>query len=179
MEPRAELPRKLNLGAGERPREDALNVDLRGNPDLCWDLDEHPYPLPRDHFEHIFAFDVVEHLADVKAFMEEAHGLLCDGGVLEITTPHFSCSNSYTDPTHRHHLGFFSFDYFTEGHQWSFYSDVRFEIVERQIVFSAGRVNQLIARLARRRPQLYESRFAWIFPAWFLIFKLRALKPGS
>jgi len=176
MEHRADIPRKLNLGAGLRPRPDCLNVDLRGNPDLRWDLDEYPYPLPRDHFECIYATDVVEHLMSVQRFVEEAHALLRPDGVLEITTPHFSSSNSYTDPTHRHHLGYFSFDYFTEGHQWNFYSSARFEIVERVLVFSPGPLARLVQRLANRRPQLYENRIAWIFPAWFLIFKLRALK---
>jgi SAM-dependent methyltransferase len=176
MEDRADLPRKLNLGAGLRPRQDCWNVDLRGNPDLRWDLDQHPYPLPRDYFDYIFANDVVEHLASVQQFVEEAHAMLRPGGILEITTPHFSSAHSYTDPTHRHHLGYFSFDYFTDGHQWSFYSPARFEILERILVFNPGRVARWLARLANRRPQLYERRFAWIYPAWFLMFKLRAVK---
>jgi hypothetical protein len=32
-----------------------------------------------------------------------------------------------------------------------------------------------VSRLANRRPDLYEKRFAWLWPAWFLIFKLRKL----
>ncbi|HEV8238177.1 MAG TPA: methyltransferase domain-containing protein, partial [Thermoanaerobaculia bacterium] len=151
-------------------------VDLRGDPDLRWDLDRHPYPLPRGHFDYIYANDVVEHLADVQQFVEESHALLRPGGILEITTPHFSSANSYTDPTHRHHLGYFSFDYFTDGHQWSFYSSARFEIVERTLVFSSGALTRVVERLANRKPRLYENRFAWLFPAWFLIFKLRAVK---
>lgn len=170
-----ELPRRLNIGCGRDYRAGWLNVDLKGDPDLRWDLDRMPYPLPRGHFEHIAALDVVEHLQDVKAFVEEAHALLAPGGILEITTPHFSCANSYVDPTHRHHLSYFSFDYFTPGHQWSFYSRARFEIVERQIVFRSGFPARLVAAFARRNPELYEQRFAWMFPAWFLIFRLRAI----
>lgn len=30
--------------------------------------------------------------------------------------------------------------------------------------------------LARRQPEWYERRMAWIFPAWFLYFELEALK---
>jgi SAM-dependent methyltransferase len=179
MEDPAGLPRRLNLGCGVRPRPDCLNVDLRGQPDLVWDLDQHPYPLPRNHFDYIYAFDVVEHLSSIQQFVEEAHALLRDGGVLEITTPHFSSANSYTDPTHRHHLGYFSFDYFTDDHQWSFYSPARFEIVERFIAFPHGRLTGLVARMAARRPDLYEKRFAWMFPAWFLSFKLRAVKAAA
>lgn len=172
------LPRELNLGCGRNQRAGALNVDVResARPDLVWDLEKRPYPLPRNYFEHIWASDVVEHLADLQGFIEEVHALLAPGGTLEITTPHFSCSNSFTDPTHRHHLGYFSFDYFTDHSPWNFYSPVRFSIAARQIVFHPSRLNRLIAWAAHKRPDLYERRWAWIFPAWFLIFRLRAEK---
>jgi SAM-dependent methyltransferase len=175
------LPKGLNLGCGRQQRPDCWNVDVLAEvaPDLVWDLDRRPYPLPRNHFEQIWALDVVEHLASVKDFLEEVHELLAPGGTIEITTPHYSCANSFTDPTHRHHLGYFSLDYFTDGHQWNFYSTVRFEIVERILVFSNSPADRLLARFANRRPHLYERRLAWIFPAWFMIFKLRAVKDAS
>jgi SAM-dependent methyltransferase len=174
----SELPKCLNLGCGRRQRPDCLNVDVRSEvePDLVVDLDRRPYALPRNHFEQIYAFDVVEHLADLRAFMEEVHEILAPDGAIEITMPHFSCANSFTDPTHRHHLGYFSLDYFTAGHPLNFYSGARFAIVERILVFHGSRFDRLVARLANRHPELYEKRFAWIFPAWFLIFKLRAVK---
>jgi SAM-dependent methyltransferase len=172
------LPRRLNLGCGLKKLPDCLNVDLRPavDPDLAWDLEKRPYPLPRNHFEYIWALDVVEHLSNLQDFVEEAHALLAAGGILEITTPHFSSPNSYTDPTHRHHLGYFSFDYFTDASQWNFYSGVRFEIAERLLVFNNGWLDRRIANWANRHPELYERRFAWLWPAWFLIFKLRAVK---
>ncbi len=177
-----EVPLELNLGCGRKRRPGCLNVDVlpQVQPDLVMDLDRHPYPLPRDHFQHIYAHDVVEHLADIRSFMEEAHALLAPGGVLEITTPHFSSANSYTDPTHRFHLSYFSFDYFTAGHQWDFYSAARFRIVERFIAFhTGGPLARLMARFANRHPQTYERRFAWIYPAWFLQFKLSAVKVSA
>ena len=174
----ATLPHDLNLGCGLKRREGCLNVDrIAGvNPDLIWDLDRYPYPLPDSHFQRIFAGDVVEHLEKIPAFMTEAHRLLAQNGLLEITTPHFSCANSYTDPTHRHHLGYFSFDYFRPGNDLNFYTEARFEIAERQIVFHQNLVNRFVRRFANRHPGVYEQRFAWMFPAWFLIFRLRAIK---
>lgn len=173
-----DLPRRLNLGCGHKRREGWLNVDKLNTvaPDLLWDLDEYPYPLPENHFTDIHAGDIVEHLADIPRFMRQTHALLAAGGELEITTPHFSCANSFTDPTHRHHLGYFSFDYFTESGQLNFYTDVRFQLVQRSLVFHPGRVSRLTARLANRWPALYERRFTWIAPAWFLTFRLRAIK---
>jgi len=175
------LPKQLNLGCGRDRRPDCWNVDARSEvePDLVWDLDRRPYPLPRGHFERILALDVIEHLGSVRAFLEEAHELLAPGGTIEITTPHFSCANSFTDPTHRHHLGYFSMDYFTAGHPSSFYTAARFEITQRILVFYHAPWDRLLSRFANRRPALYERRLAWIFPAWFLMFKLRAVKEAT
>jgi SAM-dependent methyltransferase len=177
----SELPKGLNLGCGRRKLAGCLNVDVRAEvePDLVLDLDHRPYALPRNHFAQVYAHDVVEHLADVRAFMEEVHEILEPGGIIEITMPHFSCANSFTDPTHRHHLGYFSFDYFTADHPLNFYSAARFALVERLLVFHGSWFDRLVARCANRRPELYEKRFAWIFPAWFLIFKLRAVKGSA
>ena len=177
-----DVPRQLNLGCGRQKRANCLNVDLRPavTPDLVWNLNVRPYPLPRNHFERVYAGDVVEHLDDIPAFMEEVHALLAPGGVLEITTPHFSSPNSFTDPTHKHHFGYFSFDYFADdASPWSFYSPARFTIEERLIAFHNGVLDRLVARWANRRPAAYEQRFAWLYPAWFLIFRLRAVKAGG
>ena len=90
-----------------------------------------------------------------------------------------ACANSFTDPTHRHHLGYFSFDYFTDASQWSFYSGTRFEIAERLLVFQPGRVARFVGRWANRHPALYEQRWTWIFPAWFLAVQLEVVKESG
>ncbi len=174
----AAVPRELNLGCGLKRREACLNVDRAApvGPDLVWDLNRYPYPLPKSRFRRIYASDVVEHLENVPDFIGNAHRLLVPDGLLEITTPHFSCANSYTNLTHRHHLGYFSFDYFTTDNELNFYSDARFEIMERQIVFQQNLLNRFVRRLANRHQSTYEQQFAWTFPAWFMIFRLRAVK---
>lgn len=172
------LPRRLNLGCGRKRLEGHLNIDsVEGvGADLVWDLDRRPWPLPSNHFELLHAGDVIEHVEHIPEFMLEAHRVLVPGGMLQITTPHFSCANSYRDPTHRHHLSYFSFDDFTDHGELNFQVDVRFEIVDRLIAFYPKRVNRLIAYLANKYPERYEQRFAWMFPAWFLKFRLRAIK---
>jgi SAM-dependent methyltransferase len=177
----SDLPHRLNLGCGRQRRADCWNVDARAEvaPDLVWDLDRRPYPLPRGHFEHVYALDVVEHLASVRDFLEEVHEILAPGGIVELTTPHYSSANSFTDPTHRQHLGYFSFDYFTAEHSLSFYSVARFEVAERILVFPGTPLDRLVSRFANRHPAFYERRLAWIAPAWFLIVKLRAVKGAS
>ena len=155
------LPGRLNLGCGHDRRPDCLNVDKYADflPDLVWDLDRRPFPLPRDYFEHILARDVVEHVANIQDFLGEGH-----------------CANSFIDPTHRHHLGLFSFDFFEPDSNRRIPSPARFKVVERSLVFHQSLVNRVVLRLAMRFPEEYERRFAWLFPAWFMTFKLTAVK---
>jgi len=170
--------RVLNLGCGTNKRADTINVDIipAVRPDVVADLNRFPWPFKDESFDVIYAHDIVEHLQDVVRFMEECYRLLKHDGLLEITTPHFSCANAYTDPTHVHHFGFFSFDYFTNNSKYAFYSSARFRIENKLIAFHGSWLNAIIGRIANRWPEFYERRLCWIFPAWFLIIRLRAVK---
>ena len=170
--------RVLNLGCGEKQLPNAVNVDITSStaPDVVHNLNERPWPLPSEQFVEVLAHDVIEHLDDVVATMEEIHRVCRDGAIVRITLPHFSSANAFTDPTHRHYFGWFSFHYFTGEHQFSFYTDVRFRRRSSQIVFAPTLLNKLVWRLANRWPAAYEKRWAWIFPAWFLSFELEVVK---
>jgi SAM-dependent methyltransferase len=173
--------RRLNLGCGEKRLDDAVNLDLTSatSPDVVWDLHQTPWPFPDNRFDEVLAFDVIEHLSDVIAAMEEIHRVCRHGAKVRITVPHFSCSNAFTDPTHRHYFGYFSFDYFTGEHQFSFYTQRRFRSRRRNLIFAPSLVNKVVRRLASRYPAAYERRWAWSFPAWFLDFELEVVKPAS
>jgi SAM-dependent methyltransferase len=168
----------LNLGCGRKHRPGAVNLDrtAASAPDVVHDLDVRPWPFPDDRFQQVFAFDVVEHLADVVAAMEELHRICRNGASIEITVPHFSSGNAFTDPTHRHFFSRFSFDYFDSTHAFAFYSAARFRVVRATLIFHPGLVNRLVSRLANRYPEKYEARWAWIFPAWFISVELRVVK---
>lgn len=170
----------LSLGSGKKtPAPNLVRLDISADvqPDVVWNLDQIPYPFEDNEFSEIECFDVIEHLSNLPATLEELHRILKPSGVLKITTPHFSCANSYIDPTHKFHLSYFSFDYFCDEHTLSYYSKVRYKIKHRYIQFQGGRLNRsVISRLANKFPMNYEQRWAWIFPAWFLYFELEAIK---
>jgi ubiquinone/menaquinone biosynthesis C-methylase UbiE len=170
----------LSVGCGRKSSEpDVIRLDKSSKveADIVWDLDELPYPFDDSRFSEIECFDVIEHLQDIPKTLEEFYRILEPNGTLKITTPHFSCANSFVDPTHKWHLSYFSFDYFCQEHKLSYYSDAKYTIKRRHIQFQGGRFNRaIISRLANKFPHTYEQRWAWIFPAWYLYFELEASK---
>jgi SAM-dependent methyltransferase len=171
--------RVLAVGCGDRKPEPGvvrLDISPAVKPDVVWDLDKFPYPFDASTFAEIECMDVIEHIASIPRVMEEFHRILKPGGLLKVTTPHFSCANSYVDPTHRWHLSVFSFDYFCR-HKLDYYSNARFDLKTRHIQFNGGRFSRsIVSRLANRYPEEYEQRWAWLWPAWFLSFELEAVK---
>lgn len=171
----------LNLGSGKDRRPDAVNVDVTSDtdPDVVHDLNVFPWPFPDNSFEHVLAQDVLEHLDDRLAAMREIHRVCAHGAVVHILVPHFSSANAFTDPTHRGFFGRFSMDYLTGESVHSYYARERYELLNAEIVFKNTQTNKIIRRLANRYPMGYEQRWAWMFPAWFLSFRLRVVKTPS
>ena len=172
------VARFSSLGSGRKAHPDAVNVDLVADtkPDVVHDLDVLPWPFPDGRFREVWAYDVLEHLEDVVTAMEEIHRVCRAGAIVKVTVPHFSCSNAFTDPTHRHYFGRFSFDYFTGDNEFPFYSRARFRRRSARVVFRPTLLNKAVHRLANWRPDRYEQRWAWMFPAWFLYFELEVVK---
>jgi SAM-dependent methyltransferase len=169
--------RALNLGSGFRPRSDAVNVDISDacSPDIVHDLRKFPWPLESNAYDYVFADDVLEHLPDTIASMEEIHRICAPGAVVHITTPHFTCSNAYTDPTHCHQFGYFTFDHFTGESSFTHYTSVRFSYAERQLIFLPSLKNSVMRRTANRWPLFYERHLCWLWPAWFISIDLVAI----
>lgn len=174
------MKRILAVGCGDRKADpDVIRLDVAPavQPDVLWDLNQFPYPFADRSFTTIECFDVIEHLDQISPVLEEFHRLLQPQGVVQITTPHFSCANSFVDPTHRWHLSYFSFDFFTPSSALAYYSEAKYEMSDRYLYFKGDIIStKLIRRLANRFPKTYEQRWAWMFPAWYLYVELRAIK---
>lgn len=170
--------REVDLGAGSVIRAPgAIRADSARavRPHVVLDAARN-LPFRTDSLDRVYCFDLVEHMDDVPSFVAELHRVLRPGGTVLITTPHFSCANAYTDPTHRHRLGWHSFDYFTDEHPLRYYSPARFRIARRILRFHGGWADALVRRVAQHWPDWYEHRLAWICPAWYLEFELVAVK---
>ncbi len=168
----------MDLGAGAVSRAPgAIRADRSRTvrPDVVLNATA-SLPFATSSLERVYSFDLLEHVDDLVAVMTEIHRVLRPGGHLFVTTPHFSCANSYTDPTHKHHFGWRSFDYFVNGHELSYYTEARYRIGHRTLRFHGGLVDSLVRRIANRWPDWYEHRLAWLRPAWYLDLDLVAQK---
>ena len=172
---------RLNLGSGRSYDQAWTNLDITPdtNRDVVHDLNILPWPFEDDSFTEVQAIDVLEHLDDALGALVELHRICLDGAHVKIVVPHFSSSNAYTDPTHQRALRYFSLDIVTGEHTHDYYTRVRYRMRRRQIIFQQRLINKFMRRDAARQPALYEERWAWIVPAWLLIFELEVLKPAS
>lgn len=108
---------KLQLGAGMKPVEGRVNVDMVEMPgiDVVWDLDEFPWPWEDGEVEEIHAAHVFEHVTDPVGFMCEAWRVLQPEGWLHIEVPYWKSRNAFTDPTHRRYCTEETFLYWVPG----------------------------------------------------------------
>lgn len=173
----AERGRILDVGCGQNKIPGSVGIDRVSLPDVdvVHDLDTYPWPFPDNSFDEIRLSQVIEHLKDVLAVMEELHRIGRPGARISIYTPHFSSFNSWTDPTHRQHLGYRSFEIFSDGRRYN-YTKSSFKLSKRRITFGKGMLCLPGKALFHMSPEIYEKYFCFIFPAKDVEFELEVEK---
>ena len=94
---------KINLGCGTDIRDNFINVDkfpLNGI-DVVHNLSKFPWPFNNGQFDEAIMINVLEHLPDTIAAIEELWRILEVGGKATIRVPYWNCRDAYIDPTHR------------------------------------------------------------------------------
>ena len=131
---------KINLGAGADIRHGFVNHDIAAltGIDVVHDLNQTPWPWAENSADEIVAKDLIEHLDDFMAAMEEIHRILVPGGIAKIKVPYWNSVSRYADPTHQrgfHEITFQFFDptsvYCQERH---YYTHARFLVLEESFV---------------------------------------------
>ena len=159
--------RKLNLGSGDRPLNEHINVDMNANApqvDVVHDLDVYPWPFESDSIQEIVMAQCLEHLDDRNRAMEEIHRILEEGGKAIITVPHFTWQLAYTDPTHKHFFAYNTFFYYSRN---CGYFDFRFSSCKVRIIFGKRLCiwNYLLEPIFNKFPNVYEQSLLRVFPA--------------
>lgn len=178
--------RVLNVGCGNAKfdfpeasqADEVFGVDIspEADADLLHNLDRFPWPLESDRFDLILMQDIIEHLEDIPAVMNEVWRIAADGAVIRIRTPHYSSYYAYNDPTHKRFFGIYVLDGFLEEKRNKLYATARFRMRKREILFSKLWRVTGVAWLANTFSHRWEQLFAFIFRAENLYFELEAVK---
>lgn len=127
---------KLNLGCGEKKIPGFVGVDKikTSAADVVHDLNIFPYPFPDNCADEIVLDNVLEHLGEVIAVMEEVYRLAAPGAIIKIMVPYFKSNSAFTDPTHRHFFTETSFKYFSEENPLHFYTFAKFKVLKAELI---------------------------------------------
>lgn len=170
----------LDFGCGNKKRPGAIGIDI--NPatdcDVVHDLNAFPYPFDDNSFDEIYADNVIEHLDDVIAVMEELHRIGRPGALVKVIVPYGRSRWAFIDPTHKHAFSVDSFSYFDPNHIHSKlynYSPARF--MPEKIVFNETIPRRRwLTRFANSQPVRYEVHLSHLAPLDDLTFYLRVIK---
>ncbi len=173
--PSADL--RLNLGCGGKRLAGFVGVDRYPTPavDVLADLGT-TLPFADSTVADVMLDNVIEHMPDIPALMREMHRICRHDARIVIRTPHFTSLSSWRDPTHLHHLSFFSMDHFERPGVAHYTSAGRgFEVIARRLSFGGlmGQIGRLIFSLS---PLAYEKHWCFLFRASTLSFTVRVIK---
>jgi len=128
----------INIGCGRTRIPGSIGIDRANIPgfvDIVHDLDKLPYPITDNIADEVHFYHVLEHLENPIKILEEIHRILKPGGILFMRVPHFSSNGAFTDITHKRPFSYFSFEVFDAKAYHHFYSNVRYEILNKEIKY--------------------------------------------
>ncbi len=176
--------RVLHFGSGNKRLPGSATVDVLKLPevDVVHNLDQYPWPFEAESFDVVFGHNVLEHLTDIVAAMEEVHRLLKPGGRVVLTVPYFRSTDAFTDVTHKHYFTSQSLDYFVDSISTLSayeYSKRRF----RKIGFwygwpqpSTNPLAGIFKSFIQVRPKFYDQYLSLLFPVKILVWELEVMK---
>jgi SAM-dependent methyltransferase len=132
--------KKLHLGCGHDIKAGWVNHDLSPLPgvDIVHDLNRFPWPFQDAEFSEVWMKDVLEHLPDTIAVMEELYRITAPGAKVYIAVPYWNSFESITDPTHKRSFNELTFEFFDPTKRRCqnrpYYSKARF-VIRRQGYF--------------------------------------------
>ena len=174
----------LDVGCGKGEHREKISkvanyvgVDFNKSykPEAICDLNTERLPFEDNTVTAIILDNAIEHFYDIPKVINELVRVSRKGTIIKIITPHFSSLSSWIDPTHIHHLSYFSFDHFEKSSNPQNYLGQGVKIQHKKLSFGGG-VLGLTARLIFKiSPRKYEQKYCFIFRASTLTFNIEVL----
>ena len=96
------------------------------------DLAQFPYPFAADCFDAIYLNDVIEHLPDTIAVMEELYRVCAPEARVYIRVINWNSQYNAMDPTHVRLFHEHTFNFFGTFKDRAYYSTARFDVVNHR-----------------------------------------------
>jgi SAM-dependent methyltransferase len=167
---------KLNLGCGNKKLEGYLGVDrhpCEAAGVLC-DLTRR-LPFADGSVEGVHMDNFIEHVLDIPALLGEVVRICRPGARVVMTTPHYSSAASWRNPTHVHHLSWYSFDYVSQE-KHKHYLGEGLRLVDRKLSFGGGVLGNLGRLLFKISPAAWEAKYCFLLRASTLTFEMEVEK---
>jgi hypothetical protein len=169
----------INLGCGDKRLDGFLGVDrYRAQAvELLCDI-ERSLPFRDSTIDAMHLDNLIEHVLDITGLMGELVRVGRSGAKITIITPHFSSLGSWMDPTHIHHLSYFSMNHYEHEYLHSALPG-RVKVTKRRLSFGGGLLGVLGRLSFALSPEVYERKLAFIFRGGTLRFELEVEKNGG
>lgn len=167
---------RINLGCGNKYIEGFIGVDR--SPCLAADIlcdIARSLPFRDNSVDEFYLDNLIEHVPDIPALMAEVVRTSTNNAKVTIITPHFTSLSSWKDPTHLHHLSYFSFDHF-ERISVRHYTGGGVKIAHRHLSFGGGLLGLIGRIIFSLSPEAFEKKYCFIFRASTLRFELQIVK---
>ncbi len=175
--------RVLHVGSGNKRLPGSTTIDILKLPevDVVHNLDESPWPFEAESFDLVFGHNVLEHITDIVAAMEEVHRVLKPGGRAVFTVPYFRSTDAFTDVTHKHYFTSQSLDYFIDSISTLSayeYSKRRFRKIGFWYGWPQESQNPLVRmykHFIHAHPKFYDQYLSLLTPVKILVWELEAI----
>jgi len=152
----------LDIGCGHRKAPNSIGVDIKRTRGVDIIADVCRLPFKDESIDEIICSEVLEHVDDLVKAMEEIHRVLKPGGKVMIKVPHVKSLDAFRDPTHRNFFTIATMDYFTADSGYNYYSNARFKISSRRIIFMERKF-RWFEKFFNLRPEFTEHFLAECF----------------
>jgi len=134
----------VDIGCGENKYvgDNVIGIDKVDLPgvDIIHDMEVFPYPIDDDSFDKVVMIHSLEHVsphnnANIK-IIEEIYRLLKTDGILMVQVP--TGHGFHYDPTHKNHVGYWYWKYFSTDFALNYYTHARFELVSAELIQMNG-----------------------------------------
>lgn len=102
-------PKKLDIACGQNKQPGFKGIDLAGDADIVWDLNETPWPIKTGCVQQVFCSHYVEHIPHWRPgwerdgwwmFFDELYRVMRKEAVAEFHHPYVMSPRAFWDPTH-------------------------------------------------------------------------------